>query len=60
MGLFSKPETDPVCKMKVNPKTAAATYRWEGKSFYFCSPGCKSSFEKEPAKYLSGGGGHAM
>jgi Cu+-exporting ATPase len=33
-------------------------------TYYFCSPGCKKAFEKEPEKYLgkkagTGHGGHA-
>jgi P-type Cu+ transporter len=55
MGLFSKAETDPVCKMKVDPKTAKLTYAWEGKTYYFCSPGCKSKFEAAPERFLGGG-----
>jgi YHS domain-containing protein len=26
----------------------------EGKTYYFCAPGCRESFEKEPEKYLKG------
>ena len=43
---------DPVCKMEVDEKSAAATYQYQGKTYYFCSPDCKSAFEKEPQKYL--------
>jgi len=25
---------------------------------YFCSPGCKATFDKDPEKYLEGEGGH--
>jgi len=45
-------EIDPVCGMEVDPKTAAASYEYEGKMYYFCAPGCKASFEKDPEKYL--------
>jgi Cu+-exporting ATPase len=45
-------EIDPVCGMKVDPATAAATYEYEGKTYYFCAPGCKTAFEKDPEKYL--------
>lgn len=42
---------DPVCGMDVDvaPTTAKATHA--GKTYYFCSDGCKRSFEKEPARY---------
>lgn len=48
----SKMETDPVCKMKVDPKTAKFTTDYKGKTYYFCAPGCKKEFEKDPEKYL--------
>ncbi len=43
---------DPVCKMKVDEKSAAATSEYKGKTYYFCAPGCKAAFEKAPEKYL--------
>jgi YHS domain-containing protein len=43
---------DPVCKMQVDPETAAAKTEYRGKTYYFCAPGCKVAFEKDPAKYL--------
>ena len=46
---------DPVCGMEVDPKKATATHDYQGKTYYFCSPGCKASFVKEPAKYLKAG-----
>jgi P-type Cu+ transporter len=49
-------ETDPVCKMKVDPKTAKWKFDFKEKTNYFCSPGCKHAFEKEPELYLSGKG----
>ncbi|MEW6092912.1 MAG: YHS domain-containing protein [Chloroflexota bacterium] len=45
-------ETDPVCGMSVNPGTAAAKSVYEGQTYHFCSPVCKSLFEREPEKYL--------
>ena len=44
---------DPVCKMNVDEKNAAATYQYQGKTYYFCAVGCKESFAKQPEKYLS-------
>lgn len=43
---------DPVCKMEVKETQAAATATYNGKTYYFCAPGCKRAFEKEPEKYL--------
>ncbi len=50
---------DPVCGMDVDPKTAAARSEYMGKTYYFCSPGCKKTFDANPSKY-AGGGGHEM
>jgi len=36
----------------VDEKTAVHTTVHEGKTYYFCAPGCKRSFDKEPQKYL--------
>jgi len=44
---------DPVCHMKIDPRTAAASSFLAGITYYFCNPHCKSSFEKDPRKYLS-------
>jgi YHS domain-containing protein len=43
---------DPVCKMVVDEKTAPAKSEYKGKTYYFCAPGCKKAFDKEPEKYL--------
>ncbi len=45
---------DPVCGMEVDEKTAAGKSEYKGKTYYFCAPGCKASFDKDPEKYLSG------
>jgi YHS domain-containing protein len=47
-------EKDPVCGMDVDPKSAQWKSNYESKTYYFCSPGCKKDFDKEPQKYLSG------
>ena len=46
---------DPVCGMDVTPENAAATFEYKGTTYYFCSPGCKRDFEKDPEKYLDPG-----
>lgn len=45
-------EKDPVCGMMVDPKTAEYKSNYQGKTYYFCSPGCKKDFDKEPQRYL--------
>jgi len=42
---------DPICGMDVDEKKAAATSEYNGKTYYFCAPGCKRAFDKDPAKY---------
>ena len=44
---------DPICKMDVdtdNPPGGQSEY--QGTSYYFCAPGCKVAFDREPEKYL--------
>jgi YHS domain-containing protein len=47
---------DPVCGMDVDPKTAAGESEYQGTTYYFCSPGCKRAFDKEPQKYVKAQG----
>ena len=42
---------DPVCGMTVDEKKAAATTTHRGKTYYFCSVGCKATFDKSPDPY---------
>jgi len=49
---------DPVCKMEIDEKSAVATSEYKGKTYYFCAPGCKTAFDKEPEKYLGDREGH--
>jgi YHS domain-containing protein len=44
---------DPVCKMKVDEKTAKLKSEYKNKTYYFCNPSCKATFEKNPAKFTS-------
>lgn len=43
---------DPVCGMSVNDKSAHFSVV-EIQTFYFCSAGCKTKFDADPARYLS-------
>lgn len=47
---------DLVCGMDIEPETAAGISEYKGKTYYFCSPGCKRSFDKDPEKYVSEAG----
>jgi Cu+-exporting ATPase len=44
--------TDPVCGMTVDPRTARASYVYNGQTYYFCCPGCLERFRPDPARYL--------
>jgi len=44
---------DPVCGMSVATETAKFKSEYNTTTYYFCAPGCKKSFDKEPEKYLS-------
>jgi YHS domain-containing protein len=44
---------DPVCKMEVDERKAAAVFEYKGKKYYFCAVGCKKAFEQNPEKYIS-------
>ncbi len=45
---------DPVCGMTVETETAKWKSEYAGQTYYFCSPGCQRSFEKDPLKYTAG------
>lgn len=44
---------DVVCGMNVDESRAAATAVYRGQTYYFCSPGCKATFDKAPEKYAA-------
>ncbi len=44
---------DPVCGMMVDEKKAKFKSDYMGKTYYFCAPTCKTTFDKNPAKYAS-------
>ena len=43
---------DPVCGMEVEIASARHHSDFEGRTFYFCCPACKRSFERNPQEYL--------
>jgi len=44
---------DPVCGMSVDPATADQRAEFGGTTYYFCSPGCRTKFERDPARYTA-------
>ncbi len=49
---------DLVCNMEVDEATAQWTTEYKGKTYYFCAPGCKASFDDDPEKYIGDSGSH--
>jgi Cu+-exporting ATPase len=43
---------DLVCGMDVDTETAAATSEYQGRTYYFCAPGCKKQFDRDPERYI--------
>ena len=55
--------TDLVCGMEGFNKESAPKSEYMGKTYYFCAPGCKKAFDKNPSLYIRGGnkpGTHKM
>ena len=44
---------DPVCGMTVQPATAAGSYEYQGKIYYFCAASCLAKFRADPIYYLT-------
>ena len=55
-GLFGRTlrrgATDPVCGMRVDRQAGKPTSIYEGRTYYFCSEGCKAKFDAEPERYV--------
>ena len=43
---------DPVCGMRVDRQAGKPTSIYEGRTYYFCSEGCKARFDAEPERYV--------
>jgi xanthine dehydrogenase accessory factor len=48
-----KTSVDPVCHMEVEIASAKHVADVEGVTYYFCCPGCRARFVKDPQRYLS-------
>ena len=44
--------TDPVCSMDVDPHATPHHAEHVGRTYYFCSAGCRQKFIAEPGRYL--------
>ncbi|WP_323097531.1 heavy metal translocating P-type ATPase [Intrasporangium sp. YIM S08009] len=45
---------DPVCGMDVDPGTSEHHHELDGRTYHFCSAGCRSTFAANPAEYVGG------
>lgn len=45
-------DIDPVCGMTVDPKQAAVSYQYAGRTYYFCNQSCLDRFNTDPEQYL--------
>ena len=43
---------DPVCGMRVDEKKAAGSSVHTGATYFFCSPNCKTEFDRDPSRYV--------
>lgn len=43
-----------ICQMTVTVEGAPHTHQHEGKTYYFCCPGCRGRFAKSPEAFLTG------
>ena len=43
---------DPVCKMTIDEKKAAGKSEYNGQTYYFCAPICKTKFDANPQAYI--------
>ena len=50
---------DPVCGMAVDPKKSDQIAVYEGTKYHFCSAGCRTTFEADPATYAHAASTHA-
>lgn len=44
---------DPVCKMMVTPGPTTPSSTYQGRTYYFCRPACKTAFDQDPARYVT-------
>ena len=49
---------DLVCGMEVDTDSAPAKTEYQGQTYYFCAPGCKVEFERNPQKFIDSQQGH--
>jgi xanthine dehydrogenase accessory factor len=61
--LYAAPVTEPapstavdlVCGMTVPADETSRPYDSQGTTYYFCAPGCRVAFERDPSAYVKAG-----
>jgi xanthine dehydrogenase accessory factor len=43
---------DLVCGMTVTADESSRPFSYQGTTYYFCAPGCRAAFEKDPERYI--------
>jgi P-type Cu+ transporter len=49
----SKAARDPVCGMTIDPRKAAGSFEYQGRTYYFCSTVCLQKFREDPERFLN-------
>lgn len=44
---------DPVCQMRVSPRTAGASWIYNNQQYFFCATGCLKKFKENPVQYVN-------
>lgn len=44
---------DPVCNMRISPKTAGAEHTYKNHQYFFCASGCHKKFIQHPEDYAT-------
>lgn len=45
-------QADPVCGMRLSPKTSSFIEKYQGIEYFFCASRCLERFRKDPAAYV--------
>lgn len=48
---MNKTAKDLICGMDVDEETAKYKSEYKGRTYYFCAPGCKKTFDSNPEDY---------
>lgn len=48
---------DPVCGMDIEKEAASGQSEYQKKTFYFCGPACRETFDLDPEQYAGEPGG---